>query len=336
MERRKEILCAYCRKLVSYEIQVRKEKIFVKDTEIEYGEKYGVCSVCGNELTVPGLDDENENKIEEIYRKKNGYVTIQEINQILEKYRVEKRPLSNLLGWGELTITRYLDGQLPGKKYSDVLIQLLHSDSVMEEYLEKNKKNITEKAYEKIKGTIEKRKQLYSTNTIAERISIYMISSGYEITNLFLQKLLYYLKGFGYVFYQKDILNMSCEAWVNGPVFPMIYDKYKGFGKEILSCENMEFDLNSLLSEEEKTLVDYVLNIFGKYNGWTLREFTHKERPWQSARVGFEENERCTNEISDEVIRTYFMEVDKRYDLKKSDGVLAYINSLDVLVQAVV
>ena len=52
--------------------------------------------------------------------------------------------------------------------------------------------------------------------------------------------------------------------------------------------------------------------------------------------MGFEENERCTNEISDEVIRTYFMEVDKRYDLKKSDGVLAYINSLDVLVQAVV
>lgn len=331
MERRKNILCEHCRRLVPYEIRVRKEKAAIKDTEFEFGEKYGVCLLCGNELTIPGLDDENEEKIEEIYRRKNGYITMKQIYQILAKYRVEKRPLSNLLGWGELTITRYLDGQLPGKKYSDILITLLNSDAVMEEYLKKNKDSITEKAYEKIESEIEKRRRLYSAKTTAERMAIYMIGSGYEITNLFLQKLLYYIKGFGYVFYKQNMLDMTCEAWVNGPVFPTIYEKYKEFGKETLSCENIEYDVSSLLSEQEKTLVDYVLDIFGKYNGWTLREFTHKEKPWQRAREGFEEYERCNNEISDESICAYFTEVDKKYDLKKLNGVQAYINSLDVL-----
>ena len=36
---------------------------------------------------------------------------------------IEKRPLSKLLGFGELTITRYLDGQLPSVKYSNILFQ---------------------------------------------------------------------------------------------------------------------------------------------------------------------------------------------------------------------
>ena len=34
---------------------------------------------------------------------------------------IEKRPLSKLLGFGELTITRYLDGQLPSVKYVVVI-----------------------------------------------------------------------------------------------------------------------------------------------------------------------------------------------------------------------
>ena len=76
---------------------------------------------CKSELFVPGVTDQNEERIEELYRKRKNLITISEIKKILNKYNIEKRPLSKLLGMGELTITRYMDGQLPSKKYSDYL-----------------------------------------------------------------------------------------------------------------------------------------------------------------------------------------------------------------------
>lgn len=45
------------------------------------------------------------------------------------KYNTGKRPLSLLLGWGAVTITRYLDGDIPTKSYSDKL-KLILNDTV--------------------------------------------------------------------------------------------------------------------------------------------------------------------------------------------------------------
>ena len=42
---------------------------------------------------------------------------------------IEKRPLSKLLGVGELTITRYLDGQLPSVKYSNILFFIFNMEN---------------------------------------------------------------------------------------------------------------------------------------------------------------------------------------------------------------
>ena len=68
------------------------------------------------------------NTLHKKYRSKEYLETIEHFNRdskdlvkILEKYNIEKRPLSKLLGFGELTITRYLDGQLPSVKYVVVI-----------------------------------------------------------------------------------------------------------------------------------------------------------------------------------------------------------------------
>ena len=61
---------------------------------------------------------------------------------------------------------------------------------------------------------------LLMNTTKIELVSLYAIKSSYEVTNLSLQKLLYYIKAFGFIMLQKDVLNESCEAWVHGPVFP--------------------------------------------------------------------------------------------------------------------
>lgn len=330
-ERMHEVLCWNCRKRVSYRIKARKDERIIKGVAYSFNEKYALCDECGEEITVPGLDDENEHLIDNIYRKDNDLITIDEINTILEKYNIEKRPLSKLLGMGELTITRYLEGQLPSRRYSTLLQRLLRYDEEMKKLLEERKDSITETAYHKVEESIVQREHLWGHASKIEVVALYMIDSLYDITNLSLQKLLYYFKALGFVFYKEDMLEEECEAWVHGPVFVKIYEKYKSFGREPIRNEFQKIDFNNLLTKEEKMLCDFVLENFAIYNGSILREFTHREEPWIEAREGLGETERCTNVILDSCINKYFNKMDTKYDLTKKDGVTNYIKSLNVI-----
>lgn len=326
-----QVLCWNCRKKSEYTIKNRESVRTINRNDYTYNEQYAVCNICGEEVMVPGLSDANERNIDNLYRRNNGLITIDNIYTILKRYNIEKRPLSNLLGLGELTITRYLDGQLPSRRYSDLLLKISDDDNAMKEILNKNKCNITEKAYSKSMRAISDREDLLKNNTKIELISLYVIKSSYEVTNLSLQKLLYYIKAFGFIMLKKDVLNESCEAWVYGPVFPTVYEKYKKFGCEIISNEDLNMNFENLLSDEERSMIDYVLKCFGIYNGSILREFTHKERPWKNARHGLHETERCRNIIHDEDIRNYFYMMDVKYGLHEKNGVEQYIRSLNVL-----
>ncbi len=63
----KELLCHKCRKLVPYTIRSRQRE----REEYTYSELYGTCDICGTEIYVPGLDDNNEKVFAEI---RNNYI----------------------------------------------------------------------------------------------------------------------------------------------------------------------------------------------------------------------------------------------------------------------
>ena len=190
---------------------------------------------------------------------------------LLDKYNIEKRPLSKLLGFGELTITRYLEGQMPSKRYSDILLKFLEDDDLMEHQLESKKECITENAYRKVKETLSARKKLLNHTTKIEAFALYLLNSSYEITNLSLQKLLYYIKGFGYLFFGRDVLESRCEAWVHGPVFPIIYNKYKEFGKSIISIPSAVLLSRLVLSRSAPLIwLVWLLKIRPRMNIWQL------------------------------------------------------------------
>lgn len=325
-----EVLCWNCRKKVTYRIKAREEEKTIKGKGYCFNEKYALCDICGEEIMVPGLDDENDREIDNTYRLANDLITIDEILLLMDKYNIEKRPLSKLLGLGEITITRYLDGQLPSKKNSDMLRRILHYDAAMKEILDLGKGNVADIAYKKVEESIERRKYLWGYSSKIEIVALYLIDSAYEITNLSLQKLLYYYKALGYVFYREDMLKEPCEAWVHGPVFFNIYEKYKSFGRETIINEFEKIDYNVLLTQKEIELCECVLRNFAIYNGGILREMTHKELPWLEAREGLGETERCTNVIRENSICTYFNEMNGRYRFD-DDGISKYIKSLNVI-----
>lgn len=325
---KKELLCSKCRKRVSYHIFKRPAKTIIKDIEIKYEEYYGICDECQSEIYVPGLDDRNENELEEKFRRKKDLINISDIKKILEKYNVEKRPLSKLLGFGELTITRYIDGQLPSAKYSNILFEVLRDEQKMKEYVEANKEEVSAMAVNKVMRAIEKCEAAKKYNNSAEKIALYIVSSGREITNLLLQKILYYVKGISKLFEGKSIILEPCEAWKFGPVFPSVYEKYREFGKqEIETGVPVEY-IGELLSKEEKQVTDYVMDTFGIYNAWFLKDLTHIEEPWIVARKGLSKDDASRNLMDEEIISHYFEKINEKYNLKTVVGVEAYINDM--------
>ena len=325
---KKELLCSKCRKRVSYHIFKQPAKALIKDIEIEYEEYYGICDECQSEIYVPGLDDRNEEIIEEVFREKKKLISISNIKKILEKYNVEKRPLSKLLGFGELTITRYIDGQLPSAKYSDILYEVLKDEQKMKEYVEANKDKVSMVAVNKVLRAIERCEVEKKYDNSAEKVALYIVSSGREITNLLLQKVLYYVKAISELFEGKSIIMEPCEAWKFGPVFPTVYEKYREFGKQEIEVNLSKEYVNELLTEEERNIVDYVINTFGIYSAWFLKDLTHHEEPWIAARKGLSEDDASRNQMDENIIKKYFGKINERYNLKIATGVEAYINDM--------
>lgn len=194
--------------------------------------------------------------------------------------------------------------------------------------MEANKKEVSAVTVNKVIRAIEQCEVEKEYNNSAEKIALYIISTGREITNLLLQKLLYYVKAISGLFEKKSIIMEPCEAWKFGPVFPSVYEKYREFGKQEIEMNLSKEYADKLLTEEEKQITDYVMNTFGIYSAWFLKDLTHLEEPWIMARRGLSEEDASRNLMNEEAISYYFTEINQKYDLKSPDGVEAYINDM--------
>ena len=102
-------------------------------------------------------------------------------------------------------------------------------------------------------------------------------------SNKKLQKLLYYVQAWSLAFRDKKLFNDKIEAWLHGPVVSEVYHKYKEFGFDPIMPDMKKFD-SKCLSDDDKELIDAVLNGYAKYDAEYLEMRTHIETPWQEAR----------------------------------------------------
>ena len=324
-----KVFCADCNKPVRYFISFEKSSRIWNGLKCEYNKRVCRCAKCGNTVMVPGIADLNETEFDNKFREENDYILIDDIKGIITKYDVEKRPLSLALGLGEHTIENYLKGQLPSRRYSDMLKRILAHYNAMRDMLEKNREKLNDHAIKKIETKLDYYDRINSYASPIEAIAIYVLNSKYEITNMSLQKLLYYIEAFCQVLLDKRVFDNRCEAWAYGPVYPEVYEKYKSFGGERIQVEKA--DLSEVIEKSYRDIIDYVLSLFAIYNGVTLKDFSHAEAPWRNAHEGFGEREHCEAEITHEAITRYFEHVNEIYDLSKESGVKAYIQSLGII-----
>lgn len=309
--------CENCNKLVEYKIEEKNDSYEIRGKKYNYKEVRGYCKNCNEEVSDSKITDENLNRIDNAYRTEENIIKISEIDEILKKYKIGKKPLAKLLGWGEVTLIRYLNGDIPTRPYSDELYKLLNDSKYMEEVLEKNKNSITVKAYNNVKNAIKKLNEIsfkIDLESEIELIAEYIILIGKEITPLALQKVLYYAQGFYKAFFGEFLFEDDCEAWVHGPVYTKIYDKYKMFKSGNIQ-PSMDYDVSDIIEDEKKELLDVIIKCFGYYNGKALEKMSHYETPWMNARNGLPVNENSNNVIEKDDIEEYFYRVKEKYDM---------------------
>lgn len=143
-------------------------------------------------------------------------------------------------------------------------------------------------------------RKYYDAEDIAEwflnknRVQMNFEDSEY-ITNLKLQKLLYYAQGYFLAKKDEPLFNDDFLSWEHGPVIRKIYNKYKPNGADGIKY-NSDFKAN--IDNETERILEEVYNKYGQYTAWKLRNMTHEEEPWKTT---------PRNEIiSKEKIKDYF------------------------------
>ena len=147
--------CEKCRDAVEYKVKMVDKEKEIKGKVIKYIGKIAYCDECKDEIFVPEIRDYNLKELDFAYRELEKIIRIADIEKILDKYDIGKRPLSLLLGWGEGTLTRYVDGDTPSKPYSDMLNKILEDKEYYLEILEQNKDNISPVAFRKSMAAVE-------------------------------------------------------------------------------------------------------------------------------------------------------------------------------------
>ncbi|MCM1364265.1 MAG: DUF4065 domain-containing protein [Faecalibacterium sp.] len=103
------------------------------------------------------------------------------------------------------------------------------------------------------------------------------------MTNLKLNKLLFYAQGCHLSRTGEPLFDADIEAWKYGPVVSEIYRKYKVCGSSAIETVDDDFAPNALNGEELETLLD-VMREYGKYTATALVAMTHKAgTPWSNA-----------------------------------------------------
>ena len=132
-------------------------------------------------------------------------------------------------------------------------------------------------------------------------VAAYLLSlqdedAGDAISNLKLQKLLYYSQGFHLAETGQPLFAEQIEAWQHGPVVPEIYEHFKARGREPLPAD-LPYEC---LDDPTKAFLNEIYSVYGQFSAWKLSKMTHEETPWRSTAPG--------RQISHEVMREYFLE----------------------------
>ena len=144
-----------------------------------------------------------------------------------------------------------------------------------------------------------------TANGVANFLLRYVQEKGDLITNLKLQKLVYYAQAWYLALYDEPLFDDHFEAWVHGPVQPQLYRRFKKYRWNYRS----EHPKDPKLQEDVVEHLKEVFDVYSRYSAYELELIGHRERPWKEVREGLNKSQRSSKEITQESMMEYYKEL---------------------------
>lgn len=137
----------------------------------------------------------------------------------------------------------------------------------------------------------------YCVDDVARFIINYCNDQKYIISNLKLQKILYFVQAKFLTEMPYPCFSENIEAWNFGPVVPQIYNEYKRYGSGHIPKIETYFKYNKddyfsmkkyyytpdVISVDDQPLITSMVDTCSHYSASQLVTITHKQAPWRNA-----------------------------------------------------
>lgn len=156
----------------------------------------------------------------------------------------------------------------------------------------------------------------YNVLDVSQYVIKYSNEQDYGISNLKLQKILYFIQVYFLLEKDEPCFDDKIEAWDIGPVIPDVYDKYKQYANGGIPTEDyFIIDKNNvwdskrakyqdIITDADKQLINKVVDKFADRSVLGLTVLTQKQSPWINAY-----NQKHGNEITTHALRLYFCDI---------------------------
>lgn len=203
----------------------------------------------------------------------------EEIEALMSLYHLGKAPLSYALGFGEVTITRYLQGSTPHPDYAQVIHKALHDIDYMMDLVNRNHEKMGPAFKKAINRCLELKSQFSCSKEILEVIS-YLFYTLEELTPMQLESYLYFIQAYSY---PEPLFHEHCEAWKQGVIYPDVYHLFSTFPFKVQDDVRYRVieDAYLHLDGSKKQFIDDLLNTFSRYPLKTLVTLA-KTGPWKN------------------------------------------------------
>ena len=315
-EKRRTVVleCPICNERHEFEEKFRMDETIIKGELVEYEEVYFACEKYDeeNEFANGKMMNANLLRARNAYRKKMGLLTSDEIVAIREMYGLSQVDLSNLLGWGEATISRYESKAIQDEPYDNILREIRDYPLRAIAYLEKNKEKLGAK-YSEIKSRILNcidendlnRQALEDEYVRYESMAEYNGNKKLDVEklehmiNFFasklkglykvkLMKLLWYADSLSYKLHQCSMSGLVYSHYVMGAL-PKGHHKILGLGninvkEEYETPETVKYHIlpsdsfdESVFTEDELRVLNRVVDKFKYMKVTEIVEYMHQE-----------------------------------------------------------
>lgn len=161
---------------------------------------------------------------------------------------------------------------------------------------------------------------MHSARAIANSFYEIAEKEGKQLTNLQLQKLVYFAHGWHLALTGQPLLTDAVKAWDFGPVIPPLYNSLKMYGNDVVTepikRKNPETGEIKPVKEEESEFVKKLLlrvwQVYGGMHGSQMSYLTHQPgTPWETTW-----NKQKYSVIQNELIQEHFLSLKAQRDAK--------------------